>query len=174
MSSRTALNCGLDPINSHVDIVSLLAPLLCNPFADIGGTVSEFGTARLGEREQRDGAAVDEQQIPQIERDGAWFLVEERPEDVDVVCCSSTADSHDHNTSFAHESVDSAGHEPPFRATTESRECAADALSANVTPRTTVRKWRKLARAASGKLANQANLTNLANVAILVKGVSRT
>src|SRR5580704_13762959 len=87
MSSRTALNCGLDPINSHVDIVSLLAPLLCNPFADIGRTVSEFGTARLGEREQRDGAAVDEQQIPQIDRDGAWFLVEERPEDVDVVCC---------------------------------------------------------------------------------------
>src|SRR5580700_8380650 len=49
--------------------------------------VSEFGTARLGEREQRDGAAVDEQQIPQIERDGACFLIEERPEDVDVVCC---------------------------------------------------------------------------------------
>src|SRR5438552_3375482 len=86
-SSKTALNCGLDPINSHVDIVSLVAPILCNPFADIRGTVSEFGAARLGVREQRDGAAVDEKQVPQIQRDGACFLFEERSEHVDVVCC---------------------------------------------------------------------------------------
>lgn len=71
-------------------------------------------SARLDPREQPDSIAVNKKQIPQVERDGTCLLLEERPEHVDVVRCKSTADSDDHNTSFAHESADSAAHEHSF------------------------------------------------------------
>src|SRR5205809_3001268 len=110
-SSKTALNFGLDPISSDVDIGSLLAPpLLRNPLADEKGTVSKFGAARFDERQQSDGIAVDEKQISEVQGDDSWFLLEERPEHGGILRCESTAYPDGHNVSFAHQWVDSAGH----------------------------------------------------------------
>jgi len=103
-----ATHAGLPCVASFIVLLGLLT---CDPFTDIGGTVSELDSISFGGRHERHCIAIDQKNVLEIDGgDGATLMCEDASEYVQILHGNPTADDQDHAIVISHQTVDSAAH----------------------------------------------------------------
>src|SRR5262249_28268950 len=81
-----------------------------DPFPDVGRAVPEFDSVYFADHQEFHDVAVDEKDVPEIDRYGAALPCEHLPKDVQVFRCNPATYEQDHQTFVSHLSVDPAAH----------------------------------------------------------------